>query len=203
MRVISLFVSLVLSAALYAEHERSDHNLLWASYFPGKTNFERYKNRAMLHQPAIDAALSAPFSSPKNALVFALYHDYFESNASEPVFAAYEYAAYNGGNIKYRRGYLAFADFLIRSRNYSYVLDNLQPDTCNQFESQCAYYRVVSGLLRDGYCDEKWYETALLFSTKRSLLKSKCRGRIRAFGENISPIEQSNNYGQSVSHTSY
>lgn len=163
----------------FAKSDKSDNNLLWSVYPPGEENFEVWRRKSVISKGQVNAALAAPMSSPKNALMFALYHDYVENNASEEVFAAYEYAVYNGGNAGRRRGYLAFPDFLIRTKRYQYILDNLNPEDCFQNANICAYYRVAASYLQNGFCEKKWYKAATYYSAKSRLLRTKCRGKVR------------------------
>lgn len=195
MRLFIPFITLLAASALFSadvkhyypdKHNEkrgvsnsSSHNLMWAYYQPGEAAFKEFMNRSTLSKGQVQEALRHPMQDPKDALIFALYHDYKDYNASDEVFAAYEYAAYNRGNAGNRRGYLAFADFLIRTKNYTYVINNLDPEMCYQFANQCAYYRVAASYLRDGFCEEEWYKTATKFSHKVPLLISKCRGKIR------------------------
>lgn len=157
----------------------SNGNLLWSVFPPGKKNFETWRKRSVISAGQVNAALAAPMASPKSALIFALYHDYVENNASDEVFAAYEYAAFNGGNAGRRRGYLAFPDFLLRTKQYDYILDNLDPETCYQNAKVCAYYRIAASYLKTGTCEKKWFKTATFFTDKSRLIRTKCRGRLR------------------------
>ena len=160
-------------------YNTSRDNINFSLWPPSVKSFEAFLHNSVIRDEAVSFALDNPMLSPKTALLSAMYHDYVENNASSGVFELYEYAASNEGFVGKRRGYLAFADFLIRTKNYPYILENLDPNLCYQNKPVCAYYRVAAGLLYSGSCDAEWYNTALKYSRKSKFIKSKCYKKVK------------------------
>lgn len=94
----------------------SRSNMKYSLWPPSKKSFDSFIHNSVIRQEAVKLAIDNPMLSPNTALLSAMYHDYVENNATSEVFELYEYAAYNEGLIGKRRAYLAFADFLIRTK---------------------------------------------------------------------------------------
>jgi len=157
----------------------SDHNRMWALYPPSQFAFEKFMHDGVVSQGEVTAALANHMASAKSALIYATYHDNMELNASKEVFNAYEYASFSRGMAGRRRAYIAFPDFLLRSKNYDYIIENIDPELCYQNKKVCAYYRVAAMYLKNGWCDVKWLGEALKFTPRANLLLQKCKGVVR------------------------
>jgi hypothetical protein len=157
----------------------SRYNMNYSLWPPSKKAFESFLHNSVIHQGAVQLSIGNPMISPNSALISAMYHDYVENNASLEVFSLYEYAANNNGIAGRRRGYLAFGDFLLRTKNYGYIRDNLDPNSCYQNKPVCSYYKVISEFLNTGFCSLKQYESAIKYSRKSLTVKSVCRNNIK------------------------
>lgn len=154
----------------------SGQNYYYSITRPSKERFIDIvnSNRGKIANSTIEKAYDDPMGSPENALIYAMAMDYTLGNGSDQVLQAYQTAAYAGADFFGHRGYIEYADFLIRTQRYDILINRFNPDICFQFKPQCAYYVVAAKYLGDGSCDIQNAKEAYKFKLGRGIISQIC-----------------------------
>lgn len=154
----------------------SENNYNYSITRPSKERFIDIvnRNREKIANSTIEKAYADPMGSPNNALIYAMAMDYTLNDGSEDVLQAYQTAAYAGADFFGHRGYIEYADFMIRTQRYDPLIERFDSNICYQFKSQCAYYIVAAKYLRDGDCDVDNAKEAYKFKLTRSIVTQIC-----------------------------
>lgn len=159
-----------------SENLSSEYNYDYSATRPTKERFIDLvnRNRGKVSNSTIERAYSEPMITPTNALIYAMAMDYTLGDGSKEVFMAYRTAAYAGADFLGHRGYLEYADFLIRTKRYDVLIDHFEPSICYQYRTQCIYYKVAAKFLRDGECDIANYKEAYKFKLMSGVVSQIC-----------------------------
>lgn len=149
-------------------------NLKWVERSPDKETLDRMLNNVRTVRDSFDYMVAHPKTHHMHALAWALQKDFVEHNASVEVFEAYKFAESKGAGIGGTPGIFFLADFLLRTENYQYIIENIYPEDCSPiFRPVCAYYVTAAEYLETRQCGE-WAKEALKLNSKRNLIKRSC-----------------------------
>lgn len=155
---------------------RSDNNLEYSFYKPSKKIFIDNAKKFGITNERLKDAYADPSGSVGNGLFYAIAQDYVNKNGSEEVRNFYKLASME--NIWSLIGYKAtiqYADFLIRTKRYNALLNEIKPSMCGTGIHQCEYYRAVAKHLAHIPLDKEECDKALQFPQMRNATLSFCK----------------------------